>query len=120
MVSIPGMPDMDNNIMNKPGLKMVGLEHIQHPLGEKPKEKHVLSQNAEVLKEELFGYVNAIIERMDRADILKKVESFQIETASRKTFRQLTEHYAKLDTDNKDKANKISAVADMAKKRTDT
>ena len=73
-----------------------------------------------MLKEELFGYVNAIIERMDRSDALKKFESFQIETASRKTFRQLTEHYGKLDTENKEKSVKISAVADMAKKRTET
>lgn len=36
----------------------------------------VLSQNAQVIKEELIGYVNALLERMDRADILKKVESF--------------------------------------------
>ena len=63
--------------------------------------------------------MNAIIERMDKSDVIKKFESFQIETASRKTFRQLTEHYAKLDHDNKEKANKISAVADYAKKRTD-
>ena len=67
-----------------------------------------------------MGYVNAMIERMDRADILKKVESFQIETASRKTFRQLTEHYSKLDSENKQRAEKISNVADMAKKRTET
>jgi len=67
----------------------------------------------------MFGYANAIIERMDRGDILKKVESFQIETASRKTFRQLTEHYAKLDNETKEKQTKISAVADLAKKRTD-
>ena len=66
-----------------------------------------------------MGYVNAIIERMDRADVLKKVESFQIETASRKTFRTLTEHYKKLDDENKSKAEKISTVADAAKKRTE-
>jgi len=80
----------------------------------------VLSQSAEVLKEELFGYVNAIIERMDRADVLKRVESFQIETASRKTFRQLTEHYSKLDNENKAKAEKINTTAELAKKRTET
>ena len=72
-----------------------------------------------MLKEELMGYVNAIIERMDRADALKKFESFQIETASRKTFRNLTDHYKKLDDENKVKAEKISNVADAAKKRTD-
>lgn len=80
----------------------------------------MLSQSAEVLKEELFGYVNAIIERMDRADVLKRVESFQIETASRKTFRQLTEHYSKLDNENKAKAEKINTTAELAKKRTET
>ena len=79
-----------------------------------------MSNSAEVLKEELFGYVNAIIERMDRADVLKKVETFQIETASRKTFRQLTEHYAKLDNDNKGKAEKIMTIAETAKRRTET
>lgn len=68
----------------------------------------------------MVGYVNAIIERMDRADVLKKVETFQIETASRKTFRQLTEHYAKLDSENKERATKIGTTADMAKKRTET
>lgn len=68
----------------------------------------------------MIGYVNAIIERMDRGDVLKKIESFHIETASRKTFRQLTEHYAKLDNENKDRAQKISTTADMAKKRTET
>ena len=52
-----------------------------------------MSRNAEILKEELFGYVNAIIERMDRADAVKKFESFQVETAARNTFRDLTEHY---------------------------
>ena len=60
------------------------------------------------------------MERMDRGDILKKMESFQIETASRKTFRQLTEHYAKLDGENKDKTKKVEVIADMAKKRTET
>lgn len=64
-----------------------------------------------------MGYVNALLERMDRADILKKVESFQIETASRKTFRQLTEHYAKLDSENKEKSAKIKEMADLTKKR---
>ena len=56
---------------------------------------------------------------MDKADAIKKFESFQIETASRKTFSQLTEHYSKLDDDNKKKADKISGVADLAKKKTE-
>ena len=67
----------------------------------------------------MIGYVNAVIERMDRGDILKKVETFQIETASRKAARELTMHYGKLDTESRERQNKISAVADMAKKRTE-
>lgn len=80
----------------------------------------VLSQNAEVLREELMGYVDAIIERMDRSDASYKFESFQIETASRHTFRQLTSHYAKLDNDNKTQAEKIKTTAEIAKKRTES
>ena len=66
-----------------------------------------------------MGYVNAIIERMDKGDHLRTFETFQVETASRKTFRQLTEHYAKLDDEHRRKAEKIQTVADVAKKRTD-
>ena len=66
----------DNNMPGRPGYQMVPLGAIQHPMGGQPTEKHVLSQNAQVLKEEMIGYANAIVERMDRADILKKVESF--------------------------------------------
>ena len=63
------------------------------PLAANAPPKHVLSNNAEILKEEMIGYVNAIIERMDKANALKKFESFQIETASRKAFGSLTEHF---------------------------
>lgn len=72
---------------SRPGYQMVPLTSIQHGMPNAPTEKHVLSHNAEVLKEEMMGYVNAIIERMDRGDVLKKIESFHVETASRKTFR---------------------------------
>ena len=78
-----------------------------------------MSHNADVLREELIGYVNAIIERMDRSSALKKFETFQIETASRKTFRQLTEHYSKLDEEKKEMIIKNKSVADGAKKRID-
>ena len=79
----------------------------------------MLSNDAEVLKEEMIGYVNAVIERMDRGDILKQVETFLIETASSKTFREIRKHYSKLDHESKERQTKIGQVADMAKKRTD-
>ena len=68
----------------------------------------------------MIGYVNAIIERMDKSDVLKKFESFQVETASRKTFRQLTDHYGKLDSENKGRQDKLQQTAEMAKRRTET
>ena len=55
---------------------MVPLDAIQSQLPSNSTEKHVLSNNAEVLREELIGYANAIIERMDKANALKKIESF--------------------------------------------
>jgi len=84
---LPGMPATEFGMPSRPGYQMVPLTSIQHGMPNAPTEKHVLSHNAEVLKEEMMGYVNAIIERMDRGDVLKKIESFHVETASRKTFR---------------------------------
>lgn len=41
----------------------------------------------------MVGYADALIERQDRYDILKKIESFQIETASRRALKDLVGHY---------------------------
>ena len=68
----------------------------------------------------MIGYVNAIIERMDKGDAIKKIETFQIETASRKTFRQLTEHYGKLDHESRERVNKIAVTIDSTKKKTES
>lgn len=45
----------------------------------------------------MIGYIDAILERQDRADILKKMETFQIEGVSRKVYRELTENFKKID-----------------------
>lgn len=54
----------------------------------------------------MIGYVDAILERQDRADVLKKMETFQLEGVSRKIFRELTEHYKKLDQATQEKISK--------------
>lgn len=64
-----------------------------------------------------MGYVNELVERMDKSNLVMRFESFQIETASRKTFRQLTDHYMQLDRENKEKTKLVSAMAESAKKR---
>ena len=71
---------------------MVGISDIMPDPNKEPIEKHVLSEDAVVLREEMIGYVNAVLERMDKGNALRKFESFQVETASRKAFRTLTEH----------------------------
>jgi hypothetical protein len=68
----------------------------------------------------MYGYVNAIIERMDKAHALKKFETFQIETASRKAFSSLTDHFQTQDKKHAEAVAKVQMIADQAKKRTDT
>ena len=41
----------------------------------------------------MIGYTDAILERQDRYDILKTMESFQIETNTRKVMKELVDHY---------------------------
>jgi len=81
------MPFTEHNMPSRTDLQMLPLGAIHHPLSGTAGPKQILSQQADVLREELFGYVNAIIERMDKGNAIKKMETFQIETASRKTFR---------------------------------
>ena len=103
-----------------PDLQMLPQNSIVGPLDEKAPEKFVLSHDAKILREELIGYVDAILERQDRADILKKVESFQIETASRRTMKELTDHFLKLDGESKKKISSVKVQGDAAKKKIET
>ena len=41
----------------------------------------------------MLGYVEGIVERQDKYDILKKVESFEVEVAARKAMRELVQHF---------------------------
>ena len=41
----------------------------------------------------MIGYTDAIIERQDRYDILKRVESFDVETKTRRVMGELVEHF---------------------------
>lgn len=111
------MPFTEHNMPSRPNLQMLPLGAIHHPLSGTIGPKQILSQQADVLREELIGYVNAIIERMDKGNAVKTMETFQIETASRKTFRQLTEHYGKLDQESRERFNKIVNTVENTKKR---
>lgn len=59
----------------------------------------------------MVGYVDAIIDRQDRHDIMKKMENFQIESTTRKVLKELVEHY----NDLQERADiKSKAIKDMA------
>jgi len=41
----------------------------------------------------MMGYAEAVIERQDRWDVMKKTQSFEIETKARLSLRELTGYY---------------------------
>ena len=59
---------------------------------EKERREKMQAQNREVqeLKDQLLDQVAEIIDRQNRTDPPKKMETFQIETASRTVLKQLT------------------------------
>ena len=69
-------PNDPNNPPGRPQYQMVGISDIMPEQPKEPTEKHVLSEDAMVLREEMIGYVNAVLERMDKGNALKKFESF--------------------------------------------
>ena len=124
-----------NNMPSRPQYQLAGLDAMGIEMPARANEKHVsfnplqtfflltiiqvLSTNAAILREEMIGYIDAILERQDRADVLKKMESFQMEGVSRKVFRELTEHYKKLDQQTQEKIVKLTQGSDLMKKRVD-
>lgn len=59
----------------------------------------VLNYEATALKEEMLGYVDAIVQRQDRADCMKKMETFDVENASRRVLSSLMEHFRGMHVD---------------------
>ena len=59
----------------------------------------------------MLGYVEGIVERQDKYDILKKVESFEVEVAARKAMRELVQHFQKVNNDMKE--NQKDSQADI-------
>ena len=52
-----------------------------------------LRREMEILKDELYNQVDALIMRANTQEPNLKVETFQIETASRRVLKELTETY---------------------------
>jgi len=70
-------------------------------------KKEEITREARGMREQMIGYVDAIVHRQDRYDILKRIETFQIEGASRNALRELVDHYTKMDSQNKEKIKEM-------------
>ena len=69
----------------------------------------------------MLGYVDAIVQRQDKGNMLKKMESFQIEAAARGAFSDLVGHFNKLEREKSDRLERVEAIVKkMSKEQTDT
>ena len=53
----------------------------------------MLSYEASVIKEEMIGYMDAIIQRQDQGHLYQKMETFQVENAARRSLKDLMSHF---------------------------
>lgn len=67
----------------------------------------------------MIGYMNAVLERQDKFDAVKKMETFGVETAARKALSQLTEHFLKLDKETKTKLEENNTEIRKVRKKLD-
>ena len=63
----------------------------------------MLSYEATELKEEMLGYIDAIVQRQDKAHYLKKMETFHIENASRRSLKELMAHFETMQSRTEEK-----------------
>jgi hypothetical protein len=87
--------DFKANVDDKPNLEMLNKKIFGYDLESKEKHRQKVSRESEIIREQMIGYTDAIIERQDRYDILKTMESFDIETKTRKVMKELVDHYEK-------------------------
>lgn len=67
-----------------------------------------MSYEADVIKEEMIGYMDAIIQRQDVNNLPKKMESFQIENAARRSLRDLMEHFELARKESNEQVQKLT------------
>lgn len=67
-------------------------------------------------KEKLLQYVEHIVKRQDSKNPLSKMETFEVETASRRVLKELLEEFAKIRDDQTKNISQIQA-ADTWNKR---
>ena len=78
---------------DEPDLEMLNAKIFGH-MNEYSSKKHELSEDAVKAREQMIGYVDAIIVRQDRCDVFQKFESMQVESSSRRVLKDLVDHYS--------------------------
>lgn len=69
----------------------------------------------------MIGYMDAVIQRQDRANLMSKMETFTVESASRRSVRELVDSFQKQQNDNNLKTTSIEVkIAALTKKYEDT
>lgn len=65
----------------------------------------------------MIGYMDAVIQRQDRANMMSKMETFQVESASRRSIRELVDSFQKQQNENNKKtANLEEKISGLQKK----
>lgn len=67
----------------------------------------MLHNEAELIKEELLGYVDAIIQRQDRANLMSKMETLNVENAARRSLQDIARNYQDQLTECKQRLEKV-------------
>ena len=64
----------------------------------------------------MMGYANAILVRQDAYDNLKSMESFFVETATRRVLKELTGYYTESNTEIKKSVSEVRTLATTTNK----
>jgi hypothetical protein len=55
----------------------------------------------------MIGYIEAILQRQDKGDMLLKMETFQIEQASRRSLSEIMDHFKTVQAEHVLKTNNL-------------
>ena len=63
-----------------------------------------------MIREELVGYVDAIIQRQDRANLMSKMETLTVENAARRSLQDIARNYQDQLTECKQRLEKVEVL----------
>ena len=79
----------------------------------------VLKYEAKVIREEMVGYIDAILQRQDESNLQKRMETFQVENAARRSLKELMNHFEQTRMDSVHKISELQRESANQKRRID-